>query len=278
MIKNIIIYISILCIGLVLRVLTFFIYPISFIFREHIYTYIHKRIYESYRNIFRLHNKYKTWQLYIHPYFWLWCFTTNSTDYSGPTWFMKKYKQNWHIDTFDDELRCVTLLDRFIHSIRYFYICYCWNAIRNAHWALNEWFFREGSYNEHSLKILKSEAPYKLDTLIMPELKWDDGNDGGQELRYPYEANGITDEWRTTHEGKKLMTFTTYKGNKRFYYGYCKIIPLYKIKRFLAIEQLFGWNWWNGIVVLHNKYILLKITESSIAKYNKYIKLSNINK
>ena len=107
----------------------------------------------------------------------------------------------------------------------------------------------------------------------MPEAKWDEGNESGKRLRYPDDNTPIGEIWQTTHEGTKLITFKTYKGHKRFYYGHCKI---YKLKRrFFIREMLVGWNFWNGIPVLHNKFIFKKADSISLqdyAKYQEYIK------
>lgn len=240
-----------------------------------------KRVIEDDVNrVFVLKSGYKKWKLYLHPYFWMFCFTTGLTDnYAGYEWYKRSLKIKWFPEFINNNILKYKELDSIYHTfsikekIQYFYLCYCWQGLRNSHWAFSEWFFREGKYKENELVITKSDAPYGLAELIMPELKWDEGNDGGRQIRYFYEANGPSDEWRTTHEGTKIMHFTTYKGNKRFYYGYCKIKPLYKIKRILAIEQLFGWNWWNGIPVLHNKFIFIKMNELALSKYNKYIEM-----
>lgn len=277
---NILLYISIQLAGIPLRILSAILYPIVFLFRHKVLSYMTKRVQEDEDNrVFVMRKDYKKWKLYFHPYFWMFCFTTGLTSmYSGYSWYKKRLKEKW-FDTDSIEQYDISRIDidyKYFDlslKLKYFYICYCWQALRNSHWAFSEWFFREGKYKENELVITKSDAPYGLAELIMPELKWDEGNDGGRQIRYFYEANGPSDEWRTTHEGIKIMHFTTYRGNKRFYYGYCKIKPLYKIKRILAIEQLFGWNWWNGIPVLHNKYIFLKMDETALAKYNKYIDL-----
>ena len=284
---NILYYILIQLSGIPLRILSAILYPIVFLFRHKVLKFMLARVEEDNVNrIFKLLPGTKKWKLYLHLYFWMFCFTTGLTiNYSGKYWYLRKLKEKWFpflIKPYANlEEKANDLLDKYINSkkrslkerLKYFYLCYRWQALRNSHWGFSEWFFREGKYKENSIFITESNAPYGLAELIMPELKWDEGNDGGRQIRYFYEANGVNDEWKTTHEGKKIMWFTTYKGNKRFYYGYCKIIPLYKIKRILAIEQLFGWNWWNGIPVLHNKYIFLKMTETSLAKYNKYIDL-----
>lgn len=276
---NVVRYILIVLFGLLLTVIGAVIYWIPFMFRHRVLWYMLQRVEEDDINkVFKLKANVKKWKLYLHPYFWMFCFTTGLTsNYSGYYWYKRELKKKWfpnvNLESVELDYYVTEVKPTLINKLRYFYICYCWQGLRNSHWAFSEWFFREGKYKENELVITKSDAPYGLAELIMPELKWDEGNDGGRQIRYFYEANGPSDEWRTTHEGIKIMHFTTYRGNKRFYYGYCKIKPLYKIKRILAIEQLFGWNWWNGIPVLHNKYIFLKMDETALAKYNKYIDL-----
>jgi len=90
----------------------------------------------------------------------------------------------------------------------------------------------------------------------MPQLKWDEGNDGGRELRFQTEDTSVDEIWLCTHLGKKKITFTTFKGKKRFMYAFCKVIYFRRLK--LIIEHQFGWNWWNGIPILHFKHILRK--------------------
>jgi len=283
--KNIIYYLFIELIGLVLKVISLFIYFFVWPFRYKVLKWAKKHFKEDEYKMFVMINGHKKWKVYFYLRFWFFCFTTGLTDrWHGPDDFMREQKERWfkHVRIFTDynlftetmPTHLETWYDMFSfkQKIQYFWICYRFQAIRNAHWAFNEWFFREGEYKEGSMIIKYSIAPYPIDQILMPELEWDESTTDKQ-LRYFYEATGENDKWKTTREGKKLMTFITRKGNKRFYRGYCKIISLYKIKRLLAIERLFGWNSWNGIPEFHNKYIFLKMNETSLAKYNKYIDL-----
>lgn len=223
-----------------------------------------KRVTEDEVNrVFILKSGYKKWKLYLHPYFWMFCLTTGLCDnYSGYSW----YKENLRVKWFGEYAGMLDLAfnnpDEYfgatiIHKLQYFYLCYCWQALRNSHWAFNEWFFREGKWKEGTEKVIYCRSPKPLPWWdIMPEAKWDEGNDGGKVLRWPTPETPISEEWLCTHEGTKLITFTTHQGNKRFYFGHCKVHNFKK--RILVIQYLFGWNWWNGIPVFHFKHILRK--------------------
>ncbi len=219
--------------------------------------------------VFVLKPGIKKWNLYLHPYFWMFWFTTGLTDnYSGHYWFMRKRKEKWfpwliepyallekEANKFLDT--AYLLREKWYQTLQYFYICWRWQALRNSHWAFNEWFFREGKWKEGSQKVIYCNSPKPIPWWdVMPEAKWDEGNDGGKVLRWPAPWNQF-EEWRYTHEGIKLITFTTHRGNKRFYFGHCKVYNFKK--RILVIQYLFGWNWWNGIPVSHFKHILKTI-------------------
>lgn len=267
MLSNISQYIGIILFSLILRVLTLFVYPISFIFRSQIIGYCNKRFFEAPVRIFVMRKGYARWKLYFHPYFWLFCFTCNglSKNFSGPSWFMYNKKVKWFPDCKEEfdvheeygEYLDYGSYDFWPENIRYFWICYRWNALRNPAWAFSEWFFREGKWKEGTEKVkycypLKGSIYKYWD--ITPQLKWDKGNDGGKVLRFQTPETPVNEIWLCTHEGKKLITFTTHKGNKRFMYCFCKIVPFFKKQ--LIIEHHFGWNWWNGIPILHFKHIL----------------------
>lgn len=251
---NILLYISIQLLGILLRIISAILYPIVFLFRHRVLSFMTKRVIEDdVIRVFRLKSGYKKWKLYLHPYFWMFCLTTGLTDqWHGPEWFMRKQKLKWWNNLY------FFPRSRFISKLRYFWICYRWQALRNSHWAFNEWFFREGKWIDGSQKVIYCNSPKPIPWWdIMPEAKWDEGNDGGKVLRWPTPETPISEEWLCSHEGTKLITFTTHRGNKRFYFGHCKVY--YFKKRFLVIQYLFGWNWWNGIPVLHFKHILKPI-------------------
>jgi len=150
-----------------------------------------------------------------------------------------------------------------VSDLMYFWICYRWQALRNAHWAFNEWFFREGKWKDNTVRIVYCDPPegsiYKYWD-IMPNLKWDEGNGSGKVLRWQTEDTPVNEIWLCTHLGKKKITFTTYKGHRRFMYAFTKIIPLRPLKLNLIIKHQFGWGYWNGIPEFQFKHILRKIT------------------
>lgn len=248
---NIITYICIKLVVLLLNLISAVFYWIPFIFRHKVLKFMIERIQEDKVNrIFVMKQGYKKWKLYLHPYFWMFCFTTGLTDeYAGPYWYKRDIKIKW-FGSISIDYPHIRLKNKF----RYFYICYCWQGLRNSCWSFSEWFFREGKWIEGSQKVIYCKSPKPIPWWdIMPEAKWDEGNDSGKQLRWPTE--GIP-EWMSTHEGKKLLKFITYHGNKRFYFGYCKVHNWEK--RYLVVQYLFGWNWWNGLPVLHFKHILKK--------------------
>jgi len=253
---NTILYISIILFGFILRALTLFVYVVSFFLRVKIVTFNNKRFQDTPNRVFEMKDGHKEWKLYFSPYFWLFCFTCNGLDktYSGPEPFMREQKQRWfgpgNIDLPHKKLK---------DKLRYFWICYRWNALRNPHWAFNEWFFREGKWKEGTEKVSYCRplegSIYKYWD-ITPQLKWDEGNDMGKVLRFQTIDTPQNEIWQCTHEGKKKITFTTHKGHKRFMYAFCKVTTLFNKQ--LIIEHQFGWNWWNGIPVFHFKHILRK--------------------
>lgn len=289
---NTITYISIILFGLILRVISMFSYLITFFFREQIVTFNNKRFYDTPDKVFKVNpdvkkfiklGKVTIWWFNFHPYFWLFCLTCNGLDktYSGSDNFMKEQKEKWfgRFGITQEQINNKKIKLSFMRFLKYFWICYRWNAIRNPHWAFNEWFFREGVYIEGTMKIVKEKAPTKLPELIMPQAKFKDldgtyRENSGPYIRYPYEA---AEQWQSTNEGKKLMIFKTHKGRERFYFGYCKIIPVRWLMKFLVIEILFGWNWWNGIPVLHNKYMFKVMDYHSVADYQKYQRTLSID-
>ena len=212
---------------------------------------------------------FKKWKLYLHPYFWMFCLTTGLTNnYSGHYWFMQKQKEKWFPWLIEPyallELEANSFLDtayplreKWYQQLQYFWICYRWQGLRNSHWAFNEWFFREGKWKEGSEKVkycYPMEGSIYKYWDITPQLKWDEGNDMGKVLKFQTPETPVGEIWWCTHIGKKALTFTTHKGNKRFMYCFCKIVPF--SKKQLLIEHQFGWNWWNGIPILHFKHIL----------------------
>lgn len=250
---NILYYILIQLSGIPLRILSAILYLIVFLFRHKVLKFMLARVEEDKVNrVFVLLPGTKKWKLYLHPYFWMFCFTTGLTNnYCGPNWYKWNFKEklwrHWG----------ATFSLSPSYMIKYFYICYCWQALRNSHWAFNEWFFREGKWRDESQKVIYCKSPKPIPWWdIMPEAKWDEGNDGGKQLRWPTPETPLDEEWMCTHEGTKLINFTTHRGNKRFYFGHCKVY--YFKKHFLVIQYLFGWNWWNGIPVFHFKHILRK--------------------
>ena len=246
--KNTLYYLFIEIIGLPLRILNFVVYPIVFLFKQLILDWAIKHFYESSDKVFLMNKGYKKWKVYFHPYFWMFCLTTGLTNqWHGDEWFMEDYKKK-HPYTSD-------------YSLSYFWVCYRWQALRNGCWALAEWFFREGEWIEGSEKVSychPREGYIYKHWAITPQLKWDEGNDGGKVLRFPPDGDIPLEEiWLYTHLGKKKITFTTHKGNRRFMYAFCKVI--YWKHHKLIIEHQFGWNWWNGIPILHFKHIIKKL-------------------
>jgi hypothetical protein len=77
-------------------------------------------------------------------------------------------------------------------------------------------------------------------------------------LRFQTDDTPVDQIWLCTHLGQKKITFTTFKGNKRFMYCFAKIVYLRPLKLKLIIEHQFGWNYWNGLPILHFKHILRK--------------------
>lgn len=270
---NTILYISIILLGIPLRVLSAIppIYAIVFICRHKVLKFMDTRIEEDKVNRVLKHRPgFKKWKLYLHPYFWMFCLTTGLTNnYSGHYWFMQKQKEKWFSWLIEPyallELEANKFLDvayplrdKWYQKLQYFWICYRWQGLRNSHWAFNEWFFQEGLNKKGTEEVIYCNSPKPIPWWdIMPEAKWDEGNDGGKVLRWPTPETPISEEWLCTHEGTKLITFTTHRGNKRFYFGHCKVHNFKK--RILVIQYLFGWNWWNGIPVFHFKHILRKL-------------------
>lgn len=263
---NTLLYIGITLLGIPLKVLSAILYPIVFLFRHKVLSYMSDRIKEDEVNrVFVVRPWYgrKKWELYLHPYFWMFCFTTGLTDqWSGPDWFMRDKKSDWLFDLIDAKvLNCNDLLFNITYYLRYFYICYRWQGLRNSNWAFSEWFFREGKWKDDTVSIkycYPAEGSIYKYWDIMPQLKWDEGNDGGKLLRWQTDETPVDDIWLRTHLGKKKLTFITHKGNKRFMYCYAKIVYLRRLKLKLIIEHQFGWNYWNGMVILHFKHILRK--------------------
>ena len=265
---NVILYISILLLGIPLRIISAVFYLIPFLFRHRVLRFMNTRIKEDkeYR-VLKHRPGFKKWKLYVHPYFWMFCLTTGLCDnYSGYPW----YKKNLRIKWFGEYAGMLDLAFNnpneyfgatIIHKLQYFYLCYCWQALRNSHWAFSEWFFREGKWKDGTEKFVYCDPAkgsiYKYWD-IMPQLKWDEGNDGGRVLRFQTDDTHVSEIWLCTHLGKKKLTFTTHKGNKRFMYAFAKIIYLRPLKLNLIIEHQFGWNYWNGIVIFHFKHILRK--------------------
>ena len=218
----------------------------------------------------------KKWKLYLHPYFWMFCFTTGLTDqYAGPSWYKRNLKEKWFgVSVLKESCNIFGKWFNFKQRLQYFYLCYCWQALRNSHWAFMEWFFREGKWKDNTIRIEYCDPPegsiYKYWD-IMPQLKWDEGNDGGKVLRFQTDDTHVSEIWLCTHLGKKKLTFTTHKGNKRFMYAFAEIIYLRPLKLNLIIEHQFGWNYWNGIPIFHFKHILRKTL-------NKHILLDSIIK
>lgn len=258
--------------GIPLRILSTILYPIVFLFRCKVLLYMSKRVTEDEVNrVFILKSGYKKWKLYLHPYFWMFCLTTGLCDnYSGYSW----YKENLRVKWFGEYAGMLDLAfnnpDEYfgatiIHKLQYFYLCYCWQALRNSHWAFNEWFFREGKWKDSTEKLIYCDPPigsiYKYWD-IMPQLKWDEGNDGGKVLRFQTDDTPIDQIWLCTHLGQKKITFTTYKGNRRYMYCYAKIVYLRPLKLKLIIEHQFGWNYWNGLPILHFKHILRRTLDN----------------
>jgi len=259
--KNTLYYLFMFILGLPLIIISAIIYPIVFLFRHKVLSFMLKRVEEDdvYR-VFVLKQGYKKWKVSLHPYCWMFWLTTGLTDqYIGPEWYKKLLKFKWFGYGMYANLNNYYSQFNFKQKLRYFYLCYCWQALRNSHWAFNEWFFREGKWKDDTVSVkycYPAEGYIYKYWDITPQLKWDEGNDGGRVLRFPpddIQANGI---WLYTHLGKKKITFTTFKGNRRFMYAFCKVIYFRRVK--LIIEHQFGWNWWNGIPILHFKHILRK--------------------
>jgi hypothetical protein len=269
---NLILYIVIILIGIPLYIISAVLYLIPFIFRHKVLGFMNTKIEEDKENRVLKHRPgYKKWKLYLHPYFWMFTLTTGLTrNYSGHYWFMRKKKEKWfpwlvepyarlelEANSFLDT--AYPLRDKWYQQLQYFWICYRWQGLRNSHWAFMEWFFQEGKWREGTEREIFCKSPKPIPWWdIMPQAKWDaGGNESGKQLRWPIVSEiPIGDEWRCTHEGTKLITFTTHRGNKRFYFGHCKVY--YFKKRFLVIQYMFGWNWWDGIPVFHFKHILKK--------------------
>jgi len=265
--KNILIYLFQTLIGFIGHGIGLIIYPLAFLFRHKVLAWANSKLIED-----EIHHVYELragvkWYHFIHPYFVLfWFFTGLDDKYSGPSDYKGKLKAKWFpeygdIDFWFNNFPNVPSLKR---KLQYFWLCYCWEAFRNGFYNWNM-LWREGHCNEILEPIYVPYCNVDLPLFIMPQPKFD-----GKYLCYPFQAVDENDEWQTTHEGSKLMTFTTYRGNKRFYYGYCRIKRLKKHLR--IVNLMFGWGWWNGIRELKVKAIFLKLDDKALLDYEKYLK------
>jgi hypothetical protein len=174
MVKNIIYYIFIELLGLLLKVISLFVYFIVWPFRYKVLKWAEKHFDEDEYKMFVMINGNKKWKVYFCPYFWMFCFTTGLTDkWHGLDHFLPKLKAKWYPNGVKSE-----------NTLKYFYLCYRWQAIRNAHWAFNDWFFREGEYRVTIEDIsFSNEFQDKIDQMtdiIMGNKKQDEVNESLQ--------------------------------------------------------------------------------------------------
>jgi hypothetical protein len=289
-IKNIFIYILIMLIGFLNRMICFFIYPIVFLFRCKIDKYINEKIEEDFQNhIYKLKPNVKKYQLYFSPLFWGFLFTTGLDETGaykccGPLWYKKEQKLKWFTDfiVFDGDINCkYPIPETFKQRLQFFWLSYCWSGWRNATWAFTEWFFREGGTLWDEITIYKSKMYDKtLSETIMPSTSFKDcdgtdRNNAGPYIKYAFDTEN---KWECLQEGTKILTFITYVGKKRFYYGKVKVFKLDIIKNFLVMELLFGWNPYNGLPTYASRFMLKIMDDFALQDYNKYLEyLKTIN-
>jgi len=257
--SNIIVYIGIMLIVWFARLIALFIYPIVFLFRRNILNFAFKNIKEDFINHQYSIKKLPKWKIYINPLFWGFLFTTGfNSEYEGPVWYLKELKEKW----------------KPYSKLQFFWLCYRWQGIRNGAWTFTEWFFREGTVTDVTIKYENTVEPLPL--LIMPYAKFKDGNgeyrdNSGPYIRYSFDVDNKYQDWMCTHEGKKILIFKTYKKKERFEYALCKIIETKLF--FLVLEIIFGWDWWDGNIIFHFK-LMPKIRDyKAIADYRKYKRL-----
>lgn len=265
--KSVIYYLFLMIISLLHQGLTAILYPLVYAFRYKIIKYAERRIYEDTETkLFKLRKNVKKWHLYINPLFWGFLFTTGLTyNFSGPFWFKKDLKEKW-FDNDDDHTR-------FKYRIRFFYLSYLWGGLRNSGYAFSQWFLCEGDAIADSIKVYKCNTVKDISLIEMPNAKFKDefGNDmnnSGTYIKYPFDDPG---ESGVTIEGTKILLFRTYIGKERFKYAFTKIYKLSKIKKFLVIELIYGWDTWDGMAYLHSKFMFKKINTISESDYNRYI-------
>lgn len=275
-IKNVIRYILMMLIAFLSQLLCNIIYPIIFLFRNKILQFAESKIENDIENkVFKLKSNVKKYKLYCSPLFWGFLFTTGlNKEFPGPLWYKKEQKLKW-FSRFNEF--GLPIPETFKQKIQYFWLSYCWCGFRNAAWAFSSWFFREGAASLDSTKVYYENTVEKLDLTITPGAKFKekDGtyrNNSGPYIRYTFDS---LEKWNVTNEGTKILTFKTYKGNERFFYGKAKIYKLDIIKKFLIIEYLFGWNWWDGIKFFHFKNMFKKMDDFAVQDYNKYLQYIN---
>jgi hypothetical protein len=279
-IKNVIIYILIVLIGFLSQLICYIIYPVIFLFRYKIEKYINSKIEEDLEHrIYKLKQSVKKYQLYFSPLFWGFLFTTGLDEITqkccGPLWYKKEQKLKWFTNFFVEKgINCKYPIPKtFKQKLQFFGLSYCWSGFRNATWALTEWFFKEGIIPQNEINVYKSKMRDKsLDINIMPSISFKDKdgtdrNNSGPYIKYTFDSEN---EWEALQEGTKILTFITYTGKERFYYGKVKVFKLDKIKKFLVMELLFGWNPYNGVKTYASRFMFKKIDDFALQDYNKY--------
>jgi len=277
-IKNILYCIFALAITGIIHILCLVIYPIAFIFRHKILKYADSKIEEDFENnVFKIKNGVKKWKLYFSPLFWGFLFTTGfTTKYCGRSWYKKEKKLKWFtVFTIDEDPHPIPITLK--QKIQYFWLSYCWGGWRNAAWAFTEWFFREGRTKE--IKLSKNKMQDKtLDPSIMPstafkDIDGSDRNNSGPYIKYTFDTEN---KWECLQEGIRIQTFETYTGKERFYYGNVKVLKINKIKRFLVIELLMGWNPFNGQFTTAARFMFKVMDDFQISEYNRYLEYLKI--
>lgn len=277
MMKNILLFILILFIeGFLARIITLIVYPIVFLFRHRITSYINTKIEENEEfHFFELKPRVKKWKLYFSPLFWGFLFTTGLTEKcTGPSWYKKEKKEKWFSE-FTTEEDPHPIPQNFKQRLQYFWLSYCWSGWRNGNWALTEWFFREGGTPWYAVRVKKSKMrdTKTADAIIMPSTSFKDRdgtdrNNSGPYIKYVFDSENT---WGCLQEGYKIQEFETHRGNTRFYAGKVKVYKFDKLKKFLVMELLAGWNSYNGIPTTAARFMWKKMDDFALQDYNKYL-------
>ena len=272
-VKTAIFYAALSMLGVLSQIMCGLLYPIAFAFRHKILRYASDKMEEDVDyQIFRLKPGVKKRDLYLSPLFWGFLITTGFTDhYCGPAWFKKEQKMRWfNVFTEGDEPQPIPVT--FKQKILYFWLSFRWGGLRNSGYAFAEWFFREGKAPLDTIKIYKCDTLEVLDLDVFPGAKFKDKDgsfrdNSGPYIRYTFDSE---EKWNVTNEGTKIITFVTLKGKERFKYAFTKIYKLKKLKKFLVIELIFGWDQWDGMKVWHSKFMLKNMDNFALQDYDRY--------